>query len=134
MNKYQNINLSNQSELSSITVGDKVRINDWRTGLVVIHRTENYLLLKGKEYGKEIISVVELLPSKYTHNNREEGYFTAGGDFWLFGWSGWYADEPFEVVMNKDTMEAYLRSFESGETEFSRRSVAVKNMQVLKAT
>lgn len=130
--KYQNVNLEEKNELDAISVGDKIRINDWRNGFTVVHRIENHILLKGVEFGKEIISVIELLPSNHTRNNREEGRFTVGGDFWLFGWSGWYIDEAFKAVMNEDTMEAYLRSFESGETEFSRRAVAVKNMQVMK--
>lgn len=128
--KYQSVDLANPVELAAIAAGDKIRINDWRNGMTVVHRTENHILLKGNDFGQEIISVIELLPAKYTRNNLEAGHFTAGGDFWLCGWSGWYVDEPFKVVMNERTMEAYLRSFETGETEFSRHAVTVKRMEI----
>lgn len=131
MSEYQTVNLENENELSEIRVGDRVRINNWRNGMNVIHRTENYLLLTGTQFGKELISVIEILPAKYTHNHMKKGHFTAGGDFWLFGWAGW-RDENHNILFDEERMEAYLRSFESGETEFSRRAVAVESMQVLK--
>lgn len=132
MSKYQAVNMADKNELAAIVVGDRIRINDWRNGMNVIHRTEDYLLLAGAQFGKELISVIELLPAKCTYNHREKGHFTAGGDFWLFGWAGW-RDENLNILFDEERMEAYLRSFESGETEFSRRAVAVRSMQVLKA-
>lgn len=131
--KYQQVNMSDPKELQAITVGDKIRINNWRAGATVARRTKDYLLLLGSEFGEKFMSVIELLPSEITHNDRTKGYFTAGGDFWLFGWAGWCSGEDCKVVMNEETMEAYLRSFETGITEFSRNAVAVLRMEVNKS-
>jgi hypothetical protein len=127
--KYIAIDPEKKDELASIQVGDFVRINDWKRGMKVTHRTERYLLLMGNDFGENVYSVIELLPSTFSYNDRKKGKLTAGPDYWLFGWNGW-VDEQGNVDYNDPAKrEAYLRTFETGETEFSRR---VNSIQVKK--
>lgn len=120
-------------DLRYASIGDDVRINNWRHGYKVTARSENFLYLRGKEFGNDHYSVIELRPSHSAYNDllpEEEPMLTAGPDFWLFGW---IEGEILDLqLFTQEWYSAYLKSWEDGETNFSRRAVAVRKAYIRK--
>lgn len=113
--------------LDSIRVGDLVKCNDWQRPFRVVGVSENFFAMTQNMFGDTHYSVCEKRPSSHTRNYREEGCFTIGPDFWLFG------APQFPHGYNWDDEEAvaaYLASWETGETKFSRSAISLKRISV----
>lgn len=62
--------------LDSIKVGDKIKCNDWKHGMVVRAVSKNYFIMASKKF----YSICEKLPRKSTYNYAYQGKFTIGPD------------------------------------------------------
>lgn len=126
MNSHETFDPPTREALDSIKVGDLVKCNEWKRSLRVKGVSENYFVMARKAFGEAIYSVCEKRPSNCTYNRMHKGYFTIGPDFWLFG----ALDLPEYGTDDKEAIAAYLQSWESGETQFSRHAVSLERISV----
>lgn len=122
--KYTQAEVPTKESLDSILIGDLVKINDWKRAVRVYGTSENFVLVASPFMGSWLYSVIEKRPSTVTHNNRTRGAFTCGPDHWIFGYVDGYRPK------DRAWLDAYLASWESGETEFSRRAISINKISV----
>ena len=117
--------------LDSIAVGDFVAIQDWDEMYEVRAVSDNYFLMASTSPEKEgWYSICEKKPFGYTHNDRRNGMFHCGTDFWAFGYIDSFDDfsddpngseNPY-TFKNSKFNKSYLMSLEKEETKLSART------------
>ncbi len=100
--------------INSLTVGDKIILNDFRRPFTVVGVSKHYVLAHtGKRY-----TIIGRAPAERTHNDVVAGMPYCGPDWWVFGYAGGYDFRSEQWVAE------YMQSLESGETEVSLRHQA----------
>lgn len=103
--------------LSSLTLGDKLAINDWHAKYTVCGISEHFVLA---HYGQHY-TIIDKRPVEcigYCHNGVRCGDFRCAPDWWVFGYEGGY------YFTDKAWVEQYLISLETGDTELSMKHEA----------
>ena len=105
--------------LDSVEVGDLVKFQDWRAPYRVKGVSENYFVAARKIGHGVSYTICEKKPwPGVRHNAMRGGMFHIGPDHWIFGWIGWENGYDFD---DKEAVERYLQSLETGETAISER-------------
>lgn len=130
MAKYKEFCEITKELLDSVEVGDVVRMNDWKRGMVVRGVTANYFVMATMMFGEWLYSVCEKKPSKINYNMMTRGMFHIGRDSWVFGFGEYKFDD-------KEWVDQYLNSFEDenceNHSELSvRGSVPIDYMSIRK--
>ena len=103
--------------LASVRVGDKIVINDWKAKYTVCGLSQNYVLA---HYGQHYTIIQRTpMPKGYCFNGVREGDYRCAPDWWIFGYV-----EGYDFT-NKDWVDKYMLSLETGETELSQKRHAV---------
>lgn len=118
--------------LDTIQVGDLVRVNDWKRPMRVKAVSENYFVMTQKQFGNTYYSVCSKLPwNGLRYNAMRGGMFHCGPDAWIFGAPASFDYENVYQFENEDANQAYLKSFEDGESRISeRRGIAIYDLYV----
>ena len=105
-----------KEELDKVEVGDYIRVNNWYRAMQVRAVSENYIVCANRSFdGNFIYSVISKQPSTFYNHEAKEQLCYCGKDNTLFG-AGFKCD--FD---NVDSCKEYLKKFESGELEISRK-------------
>ena len=132
MQKYKEFFEITKELLDSVELGDVVKMNDWKRGMVVRGVSENYFVMAVNMFGQWCYSACEKLVRTHNHNQMTQGMFHIGTDSWVFGYGdGYHFDDP-------DWVSEYLASFDAeGEEDRSeisvRRGVPIYSMAIRKA-
>ncbi len=121
--------------LDTVCVGGLIKINEWKVPMRVKAVSENYFVMTRKQFGYTVYSVCSKLSwDGIRYNQMRGGMFHCSTDNWAFG-SPLTADyEHLYDFGDDDANDAYLQSFESGETELSeRRGVPIYELYIKKA-
>ena len=118
--------------LDTIQVGDLVKVNDWKKPMRVKAVSENYFVMTKKQFGDTYYSVCSKLPwGGIRYNAMRGGMFHCGPDSWIFGAPASIDYDNLYEFDNEEASQAYLKSFEDGESEISeRRGVAIYDLYV----
>lgn len=117
--------------LDTIKVGDLIKINDWKRPHRVKAVSENYFVMVMNVCGNPCYSVCSKLPwGGIRYNEMRGGMFHCGTDSWLFGSPLACDYENLYWFDNEESNKLYLQSFESGESELSRRSVPIYELYI----
>ncbi|WP_094607754.1 hypothetical protein SPSIL_008830 [Sporomusa silvacetica DSM 10669] len=104
--------------LDNLSIGDLVKVNDWKKPMRVKCISENYVVIVQKQFKETYYSVIEKKRRNTgDHNAMRQGLFHCGKDDWIFG------DSEFRY--NFDDTEAvarYLQTFETEEAHLSERN------------
>lgn len=121
--------------LDTVCVGDLIKINEWKVPLRVKAVSENYFVMTRKQFGHTVYSVCSKLPwDGIRHNEMRGGMFHCSTDNWVFGSPLSVDYEHLYDFENDDANDAYLQSFESGETALSeRKGVPIYELYIKKA-
>ncbi|MEK3717946.1 hypothetical protein [Paenibacillus sp. FSL R7-0333] len=113
--------------LDTVSIGNLVRVNDWKKLMRVKGVSENYFVMVRNNFGQLRYSVCEKKPwGGIRHNRMVGGMFHCGTDNMIFGWIGF--DYKFD---DQDQINRYLHAFESGEIELSvRGTIPVQRLEV----
>lgn len=130
--RYSNVT---REILDTVCVGDLIKINEWKVPLRVKAVSENYFVMTRKQFGHTVYSVCSKLPwGGIRHNLMRGGMFHCSTDSWVFGSPLSVDYEHLYDFENNDANDAYLQSFESGETELSeRKGVPIYELYIKKA-
>ena len=106
-----------KATLDSLTVGDKVCVNDWKAKYTVCGVSQNFVLIHfGQHYS--ILSKRPVTWKGYNHNGVRCGDYVCAPDWWLFGYVNGYK------FTDADWVAEYLNELEQGMTEQSRKKEA----------
>lgn len=123
--------------LDSISVGDLIKVNNWKRPMRVRYVSDNYFVMTQTQFKDEIYSVCEKkIRTDGDHNNMTKGMYHTAPDASLFGWYGWleYNKSGKYEFDSIETTQKYLQSFENGESELSERSgIAIKEIYIKRA-
>lgn len=121
--------------LDTICVEDLIKINDWKMPLRVKAVSENYFVMTRKQFGHTVYSVCSKRPwNGIRHNAMRGGMFHCSTDSWVFGSPLSVDYENLYDFENSEANDAYLLSFESGESELSeRRGIPIYELYIKKA-
>ena len=97
--------------VNSLSLGDKLAINDWRAKYTVCGISQNFVLA---HYGQHY-TILSRKPSTFTHNEIREGEITCAPDWWIFGYVNGYD------FTNKAWVDQYMLDLEIGTTEQSQK-------------
>lgn len=113
--------------LDTVSIGNLVRVNDWKKPMRVKGVSENYFVMVRNNFGQLRYSVCEKKRwGGIRHNKMVGGMFHCGVDNMIFGWIGF--DYKFD---DQEQINKYLQAFETGEIELSvRGTIPVLNLQV----
>ena len=130
--EYVHYNEVTREALDTIKVGDLIKVNDWTKPMRVKAVSENYFVMTQKQFGDTYYSVCSKLPWKgIRHNAMRGGMFHCGPDSWIFGAPVSIDYDNLYEFDNEEANQAYLKSFEDGESEISeRRGVAIYDLYV----
>ena len=101
--------------INSISLGDKLSINDWRAKYTVCGISQNFILA---HYGQHY-TIISRRPSDITHNSVRKDDAYCAPDWWIFGYIDGYK------FTDEDWVKKYMADLESGDTEMSMRRRAV---------
>ena len=99
-----------KTTLESLTLGDKLAINDWHAKYTVCGISPHYVLA---HYGQHYTIISKVPYSGIAHNGVRDGEYYCGPDWWIFGYSLGYN------FTDRDWVGTYLADLESGDTEIS---------------
>lgn len=118
--------------LDTVKIGDLIKVNDWTKPMRVKAVSENYFVMTQKQFGDTYYSVCSKLPWEgIRHNAMRGGMFHCGPDSWIFGAPVSVDYENLYEFDNEEANQAYLKSFEDGESEISeRRGIAIYDLYV----
>ncbi|MEG0898335.1 MAG: hypothetical protein RSF40_01315 [Oscillospiraceae bacterium] len=138
MNDYKTYDEITKEVLDTVSVGDLIKVNDWKKPMRVVGVSENYFVMIEKLFGRTFYSVCEkiTLPDGYLHNDMQGGKFHCSTDNMIFG----YVPKDFDMENgkqydfdNEDWVKEYLQAFENKEIELSvRTGVAIKTIEIKK--
>lgn len=113
--------------LDTVSIGNHVRVNDWKKPMRVKGVSENYFVMVRNHFGQLWYSVCEKKPwGGIRYNHMVGGMFHCGRDNMIFGWMGF--DYKF---VDQEQINKYLQAFETGEIELSvRGTIPVLSLQV----
>ena len=98
--------------LDSITLGDKLAINDWHAKYTVCGISPNYVLA---HYGQSYTIISKRPWANLTFNGVRKGDYYCGPDWFIFGYAlGYY-------FTDRDWVGTYLADLEKGDTEISQK-------------
>lgn len=97
--------------LSSLKLGDKLAINDWKAHYTICGISQNFVLA---HYGQHY-TIIDKRPFPYTHNAVRKGDIRCAPDWWIFGYVDGYD------FTNKAWVTKYLTDLEMGDTELSQK-------------
>ena len=109
--------------LDTIKVGDLIKINNWTKPMRVKAVSENFFVMKRKQFNDTRYSVCSKIPwSGVKHNAMTGGMFHCGADNWIFGSPLCISHEDVYEFENEETNKLYLQEFEDEEAHISERS------------
>lgn len=113
--------------LDTVSIGNLIRVNDWRKPMRVMGVSKNYFVMIRNNFGKLRYSVCEKKPwGGIRYNQMVGGKFHCGVDNMIFGWIGF--DYRFD---DQEKIDNYLQAFETGGIELSvRGTIPILNLQV----
>ena len=124
--------------LDTIKVGDRIKVNNWRSPMTVKAVSNNYFVMtqtiEDKLSSRTYYSVCSKLPwasDGAVHNRMRGGMFHCSTDDRLFG-SILALDYPYLYQFeNEEANNKYLMQFETGEIELSERNgIAIYDLYV----
>ena len=98
--------------LDSLTLGDKLIINDWRAKYTVCGISQRFVLA---HYGQHYTIISRIPWDRGMWNGVRDGDIYCAPDWWIFGYVEGY-DFTSEAWVKK-----YLEALETGETEMSQK-------------
>lgn len=136
-NKYTEVT---KELLNSIKIGDLIKINNWKTPLIVRGISDNYIVMSDKDNCE--YSVIEKKPCEYSYNKLIKGTFSASKDDCSFG----FIDSKFDFESenmkqyrfdDKEWINEYLNAFEKGRDNSgislsSRSGISIKTILISK--
>lgn len=121
-----------REQLDAITVGNLIKINNWKKPMRVNAVSENFFVMTQKNFGNTYYSVCSKLPwDGIIHNSMRGGMFHCGPDDCIFGSPLCAEYENLYEFENEESNEAYLQEFEEGRVHISERSgIAIYDLYV----
>ena len=102
------------SVIDSISLGDKLSINDWKAKYTVCGVSQNFILA---HYGQHY-TIISRRPSQRTYNGVRSGDAYCAPDWWIFGYVEGYN------FTDEDWVKKYMAELEQGKTEMSMKRMA----------
>ena len=101
--------------LDSITLGDKLIVNDWKAKYTVCGLSENYVLA---HYGQHYTIISRRPWEGFMFNGVRKGDIYCAPDWWIFGYfDGYY-------FTDEEWVKKYMTDLELGDTEMSQKKHA----------